>query len=93
MFKWKSCELFLKIKTVIECKSYYKILKNYHDDPVDGLLWSNVETKNQKSYCDDPADNFHEQSQNSKRCYDNPVDKCYEKWNEDKKWLGRCYGV
>ena len=42
LFKCESCELFFKIKTIVECESYHETLKNYYDDPTDGILWSKV---------------------------------------------------
>ena len=49
LFKHESCGLFLKIKTIVECEGYYETLKNYYDDPVDGISWSKVKTKKWKA--------------------------------------------
>ena len=61
------------------------MLQNYHDDPVDGLFWSKVETKKRKSYCNNPVDDSYEQSQNPKSYCEDPVDEFHERLNEGKK--------
>ena len=83
IIKYKSVNLFLKNKTIAEYISYYQILKNYCEDPVDGLLWSKAKqskakTKKRKRHYNDPIDNFFKQSQNPKIYYVDPADNFYE---------------